>query len=88
MEFLSTIDVRRRLGEIWGLERELTRAELARALAMSEKYGGRTISRLERDGEKLEGIYQVAMHLMLDGGVPRTMENVIKPGYPRLRSAE
>lgn len=80
------INTRKKLGEMWGLERPLTRAELARALDMSPKWGGSHISKLEAEGPRqaqLTGPLKVAMYLMLDGGRPRTMDGVIKPGYPR-----
>lgn len=78
---------REKLGRMWGLERSLTRAELARALDLSPKFGGSHISKLEIEEPKrratLSGPVKVAMQMMLDGGVPYTMAGVVKPGYPR-----
>lgn len=78
---------REKLGRMWGLERSLTRAELARALDLSQKFGGSHISKLEIEDPKrratLSGPVEVAIQLMLDGGVPYTMAGVVKPGYPR-----
>jgi hypothetical protein len=75
--------VREELGQLWGLDRSLTRIELARALNLSAKNGGDYISRMERNSETPSGAMEVAVRMMLDGGVPFTMENVVKPGYPR-----
>lgn len=80
-------EARETLGRMWGLDRPLTRAELARALDLSAKFGGSHVSKLEIvDPAKratLSGPIKVAMQLMLDGGVPYTMAGVVKPGYPR-----
>lgn len=80
---LSIPKVREDLGQLWGLDRALTRAELARALDLSEKYGGSHISKLEAGKTNLSGPIEVAIRMMLDGAVPHTMKNVVKPGYPR-----
>lgn len=78
---------RAKLGRLWGLDRDLTRAELARALDLSPVHGGGFVSKLEIDDESrratLTGPVRVAIQLMLDGGVPDTMSSVVKPGYPR-----
>lgn len=76
-------NARERLGRAWGLGRQLTRAEMARALKLSDKHGGSHISKLESDSATLSGPVRTAIELMLDGGVPRHMGDVIKPGYPR-----
>jgi hypothetical protein len=44
---LNIADVRVRLGEIWGLNRPLTKQELGRALALSP-YGGEHVAKWER----------------------------------------
>jgi hypothetical protein len=84
---LDVADARRKLGSLWGLDRALTRAELARALDLSPKYGGSHISKLEHaDPDKratLSGPIEVAIRMMLAGARPHTMDGVIKPGYPR-----
>lgn len=72
-----------KLGELWGLGRPLTRAELARALLLSPQYGGDHISKLESGKANLSGPICVAIRMMLDGAVPPTMDGVVKPGYPR-----
>ena len=80
---------RGKLGDIWGLtdetgnKRPLSRAELARALDLSPEHGGSHISKLERGQATLSGPIRVCIELMLAGGVPSTMKNVVRPGYPR-----
>lgn len=80
---LSISKVRDDLGHLWGLERSLTRAELARALDLSPRYGGSHISKLEAGKTTLSGPIEVAIRMMLKGAVPHTMAGVVKPGYPR-----
>jgi hypothetical protein len=80
---LSIPLVREDLGRIWGLGRAITRAELARALDLSPRFGGSHISKLESGKTTLSGPIEVAIRMMLDGARPYTMEHVIKPGYPR-----
>lgn len=79
-------EVRERLGELWGLKRPITRAELARALRLSPKYGDQYIQKLERGDTKvsrLTGSAEVAILMMLAGATPPGMESVVVPGYPR-----
>lgn len=84
---LNITEVRKTLGHMWGLNRELTRAELGRALDLSPKWGGSHVSKLEHEDPKkratLSGPIKTCVEMMLDGGVPRHMANVVKPGYPR-----
>lgn len=80
---LDIAAVRVRLGEIWGLSRPLTKQELGRALALSPKYGGEHIAKLEKGMANLPGTMEVALRMMLNGARPHTMEGVILPGYPR-----
>jgi hypothetical protein len=74
---------REKLGDLWGLGRPLTRAELARALKLSPRYGGSHISKLEDGKSALSGPIEVAVEMMLAGAVPPTMKDIVKPGYPR-----
>lgn len=76
-------NARRELGRLWGLERDLTRAELARALKLSDKHGGSHISKLEDGKTALSGPIEVAIAMMLGGAVPPTADHIVKPGYPR-----
>lgn len=76
-------EIRCRLGEMWGLERSLTRTELARALNLSDKSGGNYIARMERVSVEVTGPLECALRMMLAGAIPHTMSNVVKPGYPR-----
>jgi hypothetical protein len=76
-------DARQELGDLWGFDRALTRAELGRALDLSPKFGGSHISKLEKGLTNLSGPIKVAMFMMLDGALPYTMSGVIKPGYPK-----
>lgn len=84
---MPVAEARDKLGHAWGLERPLTRAEIARALGLSPKWGGSFISKLELPPERnppgLAGPTAVALRMMLDGARPPTMDDVIKPGYPR-----
>jgi hypothetical protein len=80
---LDIADVRVRLGDIWGLNRPLTKQELGRALALSPKYGGEHIAKLEHGKANVPGTMEVALRMMLKGAKPHTMDDVIVPGYPR-----
>jgi len=82
---LTFPQIREKLGELWGLDRPITRAELARALKLSPKFGGQYVQKIERGDvkTKLSGTAEVALLMMLDGAKPPTMGDVIKPGYPR-----
>lgn len=70
------------LGDRWGLGRPLSYAELARALAMAGS-GGDTVRSWEDGSREITGPAAVAIGLMLDGGIPRTIEQIVRPGYPR-----
>lgn len=80
---LSIADVRVRLGDIWGLNRPLTKQELGRALALSPKYGGEHVAKWESGKSPVSSTAEVALRMMLSGAKPHTMEDVILPGYPR-----
>lgn len=82
-------DAKARLGHMWGLGRELTNSELGRALKLSEEtWPGSHISKLISKKATLTGPIEVAIGMMLDGGVPRSMAGVVKPGYPRTATHE
>lgn len=75
------------LGHAWGLERSLTNSEMGRALKLSEEtWPGSHISKLIHKQTTLSGPIEVAIGMMLDGAVPSTMQNIVKPGYPRATS--
>lgn len=80
---LDIAQARHKLGTMWGLGRPLTRAELGRALMLSEKYGGEHVSKLETGKANLSGPIYACICMMLAGAVPPGMESVVKPGYPR-----
>jgi hypothetical protein len=85
---LDIADSRDQLGRMWGLGRSLSRAELARALALSPVHGGSHVSKLElpKDNPRratLTGPIAVAIRMMLNGAVPATADSIVKPGYPR-----
>jgi hypothetical protein len=80
---LDIADVRVRLGQLWGLNRPLTKQELGRALCLSPKYGGEHIAKWENDKAPVSGTAEVAIRMMLKGAKPHTMDDVIVPGYPR-----
>lgn len=82
----TPIDVataREKIGQIWGLERAITKAELARALKLSDKHGGDYVGRLEKGTAPLGGPALVAIKAFLAGYRPDNMDDVIKAGYPR-----
>lgn len=85
VESLDICDARRHIGHLWGLNRELTRMELARALRLSPKHGGDFVSKLEKGAANQSGTLIVAIQAFIDGYVPRHMASVVKPGYPRGR---
>lgn len=76
-------EVRRQLGQLWGLDRAITKTELARALKLSPGHGSDFIRKVERGAASLSGTAEVAISMMLGGARPPTMDDVIKPGYPR-----
>jgi len=80
---LSISEVRRELGLLWGLDRTLTKVELARALSLSPDHGADHIARLEKGKTTMSGPIEVALRMMLSGAKPHTMNNLITPGYPR-----
>lgn len=80
---LNIANVRVKLGEMWGLNRPLTKQELGRALSLSPKYGGEHIAKWESHKSPVSGTAEVALRMMLGGARPHTMDDVIVPGYPR-----
>lgn len=80
---LNIADVRVRLGEIWGLERPITKAELGRALGLRPKYAGEHVGKWEKGKANLPMSAEVPIRMMLNGAKPHTMDDVIVPGYPR-----
>ena len=66
-----------------GLDRAITKTELARALKLSPGHGSDFIRKVERGAASLSGTAEVAISMMLGGARPPTMDDVIKPGYPR-----
>lgn len=73
---------REEIGRVWGLDRAVTKAELARALQLSPENGGDYVGKLER-GSPVSGPVKVAIKALMAGFKPDNMEDVIKPGYPR-----
>jgi len=80
---MDVAEVRAKLGEKWGLGRDATKAELARALLLSPRFGGDHIAKLESGKTNLSGPIAVALQSFLDGYVPRHMGDVVKEHYPR-----
>jgi hypothetical protein len=76
-------EVREQLGQLWGLNRPLTRVELARALKLSPKNGGDYLSRMEKEKKPISGTMEVAIKAFLWGYKPDNMDDLITPGYPR-----
>lgn len=80
---LDVAEAREKIGRLWGLERSLTKAELARALKLSGAHGGDYVGRLENGKVPMGGAIEVAIKAFLSGYRPDNMDDVIKPGYPR-----
>jgi hypothetical protein len=80
---LDIAEARHRIGELWGLNRPITKEEMARTLRLSPKHGGSHISKLEKGTATLTGPIAGFLEALLDGYTPRHMKDVIKPGYPR-----
>lgn len=83
MPDLDIAQVRVELGQKWGFGRSLTKQELGRALALSPRFGGQHIAKIEAGKTTVSGPVEVAIRMMLKGAKPHTMDGVIKPGYPR-----
>jgi hypothetical protein len=79
---IDVAEAREKIGRLWGLDRPITKAELARALRLSDNHGGDYIGRVEK-GASMSGPACVAIQAMMDGWRPHNMDDVIKPGYPR-----
>lgn len=67
---------RRRLGELWGLDRPLFVLEMARALRMSPASAGKTIGEWESGKSKPSGPVQVALTMMLAGAQPPDLSEI------------
>jgi DNA-binding XRE family transcriptional regulator len=80
---MNIIEVREAVGKLWGLDRSLTKMELARALKLSPTSGGDYVSKLEKGKLTPSGPLEFALEALVDGYVPRHMADVIKPGYPK-----
>lgn len=74
--------IREHLGNLWGLERSLTRAELGRALGLGAQ-SGEYLGRMEKTGKIFTGPAETAVRMMMAGCVPHTAEGIVKPSYPR-----
>lgn len=83
MSDFNVTEAREKLGKVWGLGRPVTKRELGRALGLSEKYGDEHVAKMENGKSAVSGPIEVAIRMMLKGAKPHTMEDVIKPGYPR-----
>lgn len=76
-------EVRRNLGQMWGMSRPITRVEFARALKLSPKNGGEYLGQLEKNSKPVSGPMAVAISAFLAGFRPDNMDDLITPGYPR-----
>ncbi|MAD38579.1 MAG: hypothetical protein CMO30_15135 [Tistrella sp.] len=73
-------EARRRLGELWGLDRPLSYSELGRALRLSGRKPGDAVRQWEQDGVH-SGPVDVALHYMLQGYLPPDDITVIAPKH-------
>lgn len=72
-------NARGRLGQMWGLGRPLKMAELGRALRLSGKDPGQSISDYERNTTSISGPISVAVEMMLAGALPPDGIGAVKP---------
>lgn len=68
---------RAKLGKMWGLDRPLHAAELARALRLTGRDPGRSVLDWEL-GKPVSGPVSVAIEMMLAGATPPTMDEAIR----------
>lgn len=61
---------RARLGDLWGLGRDLTRSEMGRALRLGGKNPDDSIRDYERGKTRISGPMSVAVEMMLAGARP------------------
>jgi len=61
---------RERLGELWGIGRDLTPIELARSLGLSPTNGNDHVLNMERGKSKVSGPIEILIGLYLKGAVP------------------
>jgi len=80
---LDVGEARAKIGRLWGLDRDLTKAELARALRLSPTNGGDFIGKLERGTASLSGPVYGLIEALMRKYKPPHMSDIIKPGYPR-----
>ena len=76
---------RNRLGNMWGLGRSLTAAELGRALRMGSREPGEMIRRYETGSTKVPGQTSAAIAMMLAGMLPPDGIAVIYAGNRKPR---
>lgn len=69
---------RRTLGEMWGLDRPLHAAELARVLRLRGRDPGQSVLDWESGKTEPSGPVSVALEMMLTGAEPPTLEAAIR----------
>lgn len=72
------LEVRERLGELWGYKRPLFCSELARALRLGGRDPGATVHTWERQDRVLSGPAQVAILMFLAGAKPPDPDDAIR----------
>lgn len=68
---------RAKLGKLWGLNRPLHAAELARALRLTGRDPGRSVLDWEA-GKPVSGPVSVAIEMMLAGAMPPTLQSALR----------
>lgn len=71
-------NARAKLGKMWGLDRPLHAAELARALRLTGRDPGRSVLDWEDEKTAVSGPVSVAIEMMLDGKKPPTLAEALR----------
>lgn len=66
------------LGDLYGLARPLTCAELGRLLRLGGRDPGRTVTRWETGATPIRATAVLAVEMMLAGALPPTLEEAIR----------
>ena len=81
-------NARRRLAELWGIDRPLFVSELAAALRMAPASAGKTIGEWESGRAKPSGPVQVALSMMLEGARPPDLSAILAGAHERVERTQ
>lgn len=68
-----------KLGELWGLDRQVLSAELGRVLGLGGRDPGESIRDYERGKTRISGPVALAIDLMLAGARPADLKARLRP---------